>query len=609
MWITMMVRPISAWTACRLLMVTLQFVPGSDFDSLANGESTTVTVRYVMSDDEGATSESTATITITGTNDAPVASADTHTGHENETLTIDVLANDTDVDHNDGPSNFSLDSVQIVDGDGNPLSGQGTVSVVNNQLQFVPGSDFDSLANGESTTVTVRYVMSDDEGATSESTATITVTGTNDAPIVDGDGNPLSGQGTVSVVNNQLQFVPGSDFDSLASGESTTVSVRYVMSDNEGATSESTATITVTGTNDAPVASADTHTGHENETLTIDVLANDTDVDHNDDTSNFSLDSVQIVDGDGNPLSGQGTASVVNNQLQFVPGSDFDSLASGESTTVTVRYVMSDDEGAESTSTATITVTGTNDAPVATADTHTGHENETLTIDVLANDTDVDHNDDTSNFSLDSVQIVDSDGNPLTGQGTVSVVNNQLQFVPGSDFDSLASGESTTVTVRYVMSDDEGATSESTATITVTGTNDAPVATDNTFTLAEDNSYTFSATDFGFTDVDGDSLHSVTITQAPTAGTLTLNGTAVSDGQAIAAADIGSLVFTPAVNAHGTDYADIQFTVSDGIASSATQALTFDVTSVNDGPVAVADGNMTDPTISALTANTDQGFV
>ncbi|OQX35818.1 MAG: hypothetical protein B0D91_10075, partial [Oceanospirillales bacterium LUC14_002_19_P2] len=519
----------------------LRFEPGTDFDYLATGETATVTVRYEISDRAGATSEATATITVTGTNDDPVATADIATGHENQILTIDVLANDTDVDHNDAPSNFSLDSVQIVDGDGNPLSGQGTVSVVNNQLQFVPGSDFDNLASGESTTVTVRYVMSDNKGAESTSTATITVTGTNDDPvasadtatghenqiltidvlandtdvdhndgpsnfsldsvqIVDGDGNPLNGQGTVSVVNNQLQFVPGSDIDSLANAESTTVTVRYVMSDNEGAESTSTATITVTGTNDAPVASADTHTGHENETLTIDVLANDTDVDHNDGPSNFSLDSVQIVDGDGNPLTGQGTVSVVNNQLQFVPGSDFDSLANGESTTVTVRYVMSDDEGATSESTATITVTGTNDAPVASADTHTGHENETLTIDVLANDTDVDHNDGPSNYSLDSVQIVDGDGNPLTGQGTVSVVNNQLQFVPGSDFDSLANGESTTVTVRYVMSDNEGAESTATVTITITGTNDKPTAAVESISATEDGAAVTG--NFGATDAD-----------------------------------------------------------------------------------------------------------
>ncbi len=643
-------NPVSGQGTVSVVNNQLQFVPGSDFDSLATGETATVIVRYVMSDNEGATSESTATITVTGTNDAPVASADTQTIHENETLTLDVLANDTDEDHSDTTANFSLDSVQIVDGDGNPVSGQGTVSIVNNQLQFVPGSDFDSLATGETATVTVRYVMSDNEGATSESTATITVTGTNDAPvasadtqtihenetltldvlandtdadhndntanfsldsvqIVDGDGNPVSGQGTVSIVNNQLQFVPGSDFDSLATGETATVIVRYVMSDNEGATSESTATITVTGTNDAPVARADTQTIHENETLTLDVLENDTDEDHNDNTANFSLDSVQIVDGDGNPVSGQGTVSIVNNQLQFVPGSDFDSLATGETATVTVRYVMSDNEGATSESTATITVTGTNDAPVASADTQTIHENETLTLDVLANDTDEDHNDNTANFSLESVQIVDGDGNPVSGQGTVSIVNNQLQFVPGSDFDSLATGETVMVTVRYAMSDNEGATSESTATITVTGTNDAPMASNNSFTLEEDNSYTFSVTDFGFSDVDGDSLHSVTISQIPATGELKLNGLVVSDGQEVAAADISSLVFTPVVNAHGDDYADIQFTVSDGTINSAIQTLTFDVSSVNDGPIALADGNITNPTIPILTSNTDQGFV
>ena len=609
----------------------LQFVPGSDFDSLANGESTTVTVRYVMSDNEGATSESTATITVTGTNDDPVASADTQTGHENQTLTIDVLANDTDVDHNDDPSNFSLDSVQIVDGDGNPLSGQGTVSVVNNQLQFVPGSDFDSLANGESTTVTVRYVMSDNEGAESTSTATITVTGTNDDPvasadtqtghenqtltidvlandtdvdhndgsanfsldsvqIVDGDGNPLNGQGTVSVVNNQLQFVPGSDFDSLANGESTTVTVRYVMSDNEGAESTSTATITVTGTNDDPVASADTATGHENQTLTINVLANDTDVDHNDDTSNFSLDSVQIIDGDGNPLSGQGTVSVVNNQLQFVPGSDFDSLANGESTTVTVRYVMSDNEGAESTSTATITVTGTNDDPVASADTQTGHENQTLTIDVLANDTDVDHNDDPSNFSLDSVQIIDGDGNTLSGQGTVSVVNNQLQFVPGSDFDSLANGESTTVTVRYVMSDNEGATSESTATITVTGTNDDPVASADTQTGHENQTLTIDvlAND---TDVDHNddpsnfSLDSVQIVDGdgnPLSGQGTVS-VVNNQLQFVPGSDFDSLA-----NGESTTVT-VRYVMSDNEGAESTSTATITVTGTNDDPVASAD--------------------
>ena len=773
-------NPVTGQGTVSVVNNQLQFVPGTDFDSLASGDTATVTVRYVMSDDEGAESTSTATITVTGTNDIPVASVDTATGHENETLTIDVLANDTDVDHNDNPANFSLDSVQIVDGNGQPITGQGTVSIVNNQLQFVPGTDFDSLASGDTATVTVRYVMSDDEGAESTSTATITVTGTNDTPvasadiqtghenqtltidvlandtdvdhndnpanfsldsvqIVDGNGNPLSGQGTVSIVNNQLQFVPGTDFDSLASGDTATVTVRYVMSDDEGAESTSTATITVTGTNDTPVASADTQTGHENETLTIDVLANDTDVDHNDNSANFTLDSVEIVDSDGNPVTGQGSVSInasteydasagvfsyatgsnigsdfhradvpssqvsglvltlptgdptlnagetigfrftdengdlitvsnatigqtafanegpnetgvltavgqdqngddvalllkfnensgssptpinrnasffasdelvddrgFNGQdvelplssltpkgLQYSPGNDFDYLAAGETATVSVRYVMSDDEGVESTSTITITVTGTNDAPVASVDTQIGHENQTLTIDVLSNDMDVDHNDNVTNFSLDSVQIVDGDGNPVTGQGMVSVVNNQLQFVPGTDFDSLASGDTATVTVRYVMSDDEGAESTSTATITVTGTNDIPVASVDTATGHENETLTIDvlAND---TDVDHNenpanfSLDSVQVVDG--------NGQPII-GQGTVSIVNNQLQFVP-----GTDFdslasgdtatVTVRYVMSDDQGAESTSTATITVTGTNDAPVASAD--------------------
>ena len=60
------------------------------------------------SDDEGATATATVTITIDGTNDTPNAVPDTAGGTENQSISIDVLANDTDVDGNDNPGNFVL---------------------------------------------------------------------------------------------------------------------------------------------------------------------------------------------------------------------------------------------------------------------------------------------------------------------------------------------------------------------------------------------------------------------------------------------------------------------------------------------------------------------
>src|SRR5207344_1202375 len=57
---------------------------------------------YTVTDEHGATSSSTLTITLTGTNDAPVAVADTNAGLEDSTITGSVATNDSDVD--DGAS-------------------------------------------------------------------------------------------------------------------------------------------------------------------------------------------------------------------------------------------------------------------------------------------------------------------------------------------------------------------------------------------------------------------------------------------------------------------------------------------------------------------------
>ena len=138
--------------------------------------------------------------------------------------------------------------------------------------------------------------------------------------------------------------------------------------------------VTVHGTNDAPVAVADSVAITENQAVTVDVLANDTDVD---DGHSFTLVTATAP-------AGKGTASVVGNQLQFNPGTDFDHLAQGATETVTVSYTMQDEHGATSTSTLTITITGTNDGPVAMADTSSATGEPDAPVDVLANDTDVD---------------------------------------------------------------------------------------------------------------------------------------------------------------------------------------------------------------------------
>ena len=147
-------------------------------------------------------------------------------------------------------------------------------------------------------------------------------------------------------------------------------------------------------------------------------------------------------------------------------------------------------------------------------------------------------------------------------------------------------------------------------TIDVTAVNDAPTAADKTVTTSEDNAYTFTTSDFNFTDVDtGDTLNSVQITTLETVGTLTLNGSDVTVNQVVTAADItsGYLVFTPATNANGAGYDSFGFSVNDGTGDSvAHYTMTIDVTAVNDAPVAVDDTiTATEDTTFTSTINLD----
>ncbi|MEA3002846.1 MAG: hypothetical protein QOH81_1634 [Sphingomonadales bacterium] len=521
----------------------VRFDPGTDFDHLAAGATQSVSVSYTIQDEHGATSSSTVTVTVTGTNDAPVAHADTASGTENQLLAISVLANDTDVD--DGAM-LSLVSATAP-------AGKGSATIVGSQVQFDPGTDFDHLAAGAIETVVLSYTMQDEHGAQSSSTVTVTVTGTNDAPVANADtaattenapvtidvlandtdvdaGTTLSvvsaaaptGKGTASVVGNQVRFDPGTAFDHLAAGATETVILSYTMQDEHGAQSSSTVSVTITGTNDAPVAVADSATTGENAPVTIDVLANDTDPDDG---------AVLTVTAASAPV-GQGSATVVANQVRFDPGTDFDHLAAGATQSVSVSYTIQDEHGATSSSTVTVTVTGTNDAPVAVADSATTSENAPVTVDVLANDHDPD----------DGASLTVIAASAPSGQGSATIVGNQVRFDPGTDFDHLAVGESQIVSLSYTIKDEHGATSSSTVAVTVTGTNDAPQIDAGNTTASgsvtelpnndpgENTAIHHADGAVAFTDADTSDVHSATATAqgAGYLGSFTLD--AVNDG-------------------------------------------------------------------------------
>ena len=141
--------------------------------------------------------------------------------------------------------------------------------------------------------------------------------------------------------------------------------------------------------------------------------------------------------------------------------------------------------------------------------------------------------------------------------------------------------------------------------------NTVPASSDGKVTATEDTSYTFTASDFVFSDGDqGDTLASVKVLTLPAAesGSLTLSTVAVSANGVVAAADIvaGNLEFTPAANANGAGHASFTFRVNDGTEDSASSyTMTIDVTAVNDaatGRPTIAGTARVGETLSASTA-------
>ena len=143
-------------------------------------------------------------------------------------------------------------------------------------------------------------------------------------------------------------------------------------------------------------------------------------------------------------------------------------------------------------------------------------------------------------------------------------------------------GNGIRVTVSYT--DDRGTPESltSAATSAVVNVNDAPTSSGLAVSTEEDTAHSFAAGEFTFADADGDALHSLRIDTLPATGTLTLDGAAVTAGDVIPAAGIGTLVYTPAANATG----DVSFTfsLSDGTAFGAPATATITIGGENNAP-------------------------
>ena len=464
------------------------------YDSLAQGETLDLTVTYGVSDGT-VTTPAQAVFHLTGSNDAPVVSAPVTASatERGSVVTVSAFANATDVDHG---TVFSVSAVPAVLEGESFVNGAGVVEaapalpplVAFDPATLPAGVTFDPATNsfsldpndpaylgltgGQVVTVTVNYGVSDGIAATAAQ-AVFTVTGTNAAPSV---------VGTVATTVHE----------DGGAGILTRAQLLGNVTDPDGIQSDASFAFNTLGT------------GNGND-FTLGSVG---------DRMSIQFDELNLPEGVSyHHTDGQVTATSTSyygfSYTVQVPTIDtltldssdpaYQSLADGEQLDITVPYTVSDGTTSVANE-AVFHLIGTNDAPVISAPVAGAATEDAapVTIDGLANATDVDHGailsvvapppppGETENF-LNGAGVVEGAAPPpppilpfdsatLPAGVTFDPATNSFTLDPADPaYQSLAAGQTTSVTVTYGVSDGIIATA-ATATFTVTGTNDAPVA-------------------------------------------------------------------------------------------------------------------------------------
>ncbi len=410
---------------------------GEDYETEPNRYGLTVRAR----DPHGAEATVEVTVEVTNVNDVPVAVADTAATVEDQPVSVDVLANDSDVDGDP----LRIESVS--------RPAHGTARATANGIEYAPE------ANWHGTDRFV-YTAADGNGGTAEAEVVVSVAAVNDAPVAaadtaatdeddpvtvdvlandrDLDGNALHiksvsrpAHGAARATANAVEYAPDADWHG-------TDRFVYTAADGNGGTAEAEVVVTVAAVNDAPVAVADTAATDEDRPVTVDVLANDRDVDGD----ALRIESVS--------QPSHGTTRATTNGVEYAPDTNWHG-------TDRFVYTAADGNGGAAEAEVVVTVAAVNDAPVAVADTVATDEDRPITVDVLANDS-------------------DGDGDPLRiasvsrpAHGTARATAGRVEYAPDTNWYG-------TDRFVYTAADGNGGTAEAEVVVSVAAVNDGPVA-------------------------------------------------------------------------------------------------------------------------------------
>lgn len=587
----------------------------SSTQSLSFGETQIETFEVVADDGNGGQVTHTITIDVTGTNDNPeitdtsvISGAVEHRGTESATGDLvfeDVDTLDTHTWAVQPNSNSELGSFSV------DTFGKWTFAL-NSMSTAVIG-----LGIGETLDIVYRVEVTDNNGATDFQDVTITITGSNDGPVISGSDTGSVVEDVLASVSGELIATDADENDSvswsvtdgagafgslavdsagkwtytlnntldvtqaISKDEIKTETFEVVADDGNGGIIKHTVTVEVTGTNDIPeITDSSVVTGDVAEVSASaigDLVLEDID----------ALDS-HLWTVEPNDNAGLGTFTVDSNgRWNFDLNTNaavFLALGAGETLDVIYVVQVDDQNGGLDTKEVTITVTGSNNGPVI-GGTSTGSVVEdtiaTASGELVSADLD------TTDTATWSVQDPSSG---IYGEITVDsngkwtyTIDNTL-----SATQSLSQGQTETETFTVIVTDSSGAQATQVVTIDVTGTNDLPsVAGSSVISGDVTEETTLSASgDLFADDVDTIDSHTWTLLTSNTDPYGSITITTNPDGSGKWEYTLNNTAAQVQALANGeTHTVEYQIQVDDGQGGLTTETVSIEITGTNDEPV------------------------
>lgn len=244
----------------------------------------------------------------------------------------------------------------------------------------------------------------------------------------DGDGLQIittstPGNGVVNIAGDQVVYTPNAGFTGSDS-------FTYTVDDGFGGQQSANVVVTVIPENPLPIAVNDSATANAGQTISIDVLANDSDPEG---------EAISLVSVD---QPSNGSAQVSGSQVSYTADAGF-------SGTDTFSYTIADEAGNQATAQVSVTVTP-GSPPVAVNDSFMLMMNVVSTLDVLANDSDPDGD----ALTLDSI-----DQQPTNGTASINA-DGTIAYRPPFQFRGMDQ-------LTYTISDTQGNTATATVNIMI----------------------------------------------------------------------------------------------------------------------------------------------